>query len=99
VLKRVAVALALIAVLVFGPPVIHHALHVLIPARPVNRDGPAWKARVALIARAQVFVSPAPAPDPVDATADVECRVRAQSRLRAPRRSFSAACRMATSSR
>jgi hypothetical protein len=86
VIKRITIALAVIAALALGPPVIHHVLHVLTPAQVVNRDSAAWKARVALIARAKIFVTPAPTvsgldlsrplndPRPFDPATLVECR-------------------------
>jgi hypothetical protein len=61
VIKRIAIALLAAVVLVLCLPLIHHAIRVWTPAPVVNRDSEAWKARVALIARAKVFVTPAPA--------------------------------------
>lgn len=85
-IRRITVTLAVIAILVAGPPVIHHVLHAWTPVHVVDRDSPAWKARVALIARAKVFVTPAPSisrldlshpandSDPLDRAELVECR-------------------------
>jgi len=86
VIKRVGFALLLTAALVLGLPVVHHLVRVWTPAPAVNRESPAWKARVALIARARVFVtrppkipgldlsSPSNEPEPFDPATLVECR-------------------------
>ena len=80
------IAFLAVVVLVLCLPLIHHAIHLLTPAPVVNRDSEAWKARVALIARAKVFVTPAPAiagldlshpsndAHPLDDATSVECR-------------------------
>ena len=85
-IKRIGLGLLLTGVVVFCLPTVHHLLRVWRPGPVVNRDSQAWKARVALIARAQVFVRPAPAiagldmshpsndPDPFDRANLVTCR-------------------------
>ncbi len=67
-------ALGVLAVLGLGPPIVHHLIHTLTPERAPNRESAAWKARMALLARAKVFVTPANDVDLLDQKSPVECR-------------------------